>query len=100
MIRKIKSVFFLIALAYLSACTATYKETLFKYLGSSQSGLDFKNELMISDSINGITFEHLYNGGGLAVGDLHGDGLQDAFLSGNMVSSKMYLNKGDLNSLT
>jgi hypothetical protein len=81
---------------FISNCTFFKEDTLFKHIASSHSGLDFKNQLTISDSINGITFEYIYNGGGVAIGDVNNDGLKDIFFSGNMVSSRLYLNKGDL----
>ncbi len=96
MIRK-KDYFLLIfCTILLSHCTFFKKDTLFKFIPSSHSGIDFVNQLTISDSINGVTFEYIYNGGGLAVGDLNNDGLKDVFFAGNMVSSRMYLNQGDL----
>ncbi len=39
---------------------------------------------------------YYYNGGGLGVGDLNNDGLQDLVFSSNTESEKVYINKGNL----
>ena len=60
------------------------------------SGIKFHNILTETDSLNYFTYSYLYMGGGVAVGDINNDGLQDLYFTGNMVQNKLYLNKGNL----
>src|SRR5213593_4253434 len=69
---------------------------LFKLLSQAQTGVTFANTITTTDSVNVQTDVYLYNGGGVAVGDIDNDGLQDIFFAGNMVSSRLYLNKGNM----
>ncbi|MCL6261169.1 VCBS repeat-containing protein [Aquiflexum sp. TKW24L] len=55
----------------------------------------FNNKIEIGKDFNVLDFDYIYNGGGVAVGDFNGDSLPDLFFTGNMVSSKLYLNRGD-----
>jgi hypothetical protein len=78
------------------AISASDANTLFKILPSAQTGIDFSNTLESNDSLNILEFNYFYNGGGVAIGDINNDGLADIYLSGNMVSGKLFLNKGNL----
>lgn len=72
------------------------KDSLFKLLDPSVTGIDFENKLNYTDELNVYTFRNFYNGGGVALGDFNNDGLQDIFFAGNLVSNKLFLNKGKL----
>jgi hypothetical protein len=72
------------------------KTTLFKKLSSSHTGITFNNQIPENDSVNIMDVENVYNGGGVGIGDFNNDGLQDIYFTGNLVSCKLYLNKGDL----
>ncbi len=76
------------------SCQQNKPETLFKQLPASQTRITFANQITESDTFNALTFEYIYNGGGVGVGDVNNDGLTDVFFAGNMVSSRLYLNKG------
>jgi len=72
------------------------KHTLFEKVSSSHSGIYFNNAIVENDSINPMDVVNIYNGGGVGIGDFNNDGLQDVYFTGNMVSCKLYLNKGAL----
>lgn len=83
-------IFLLLWSSVLIGCTT--REKLFKLLPSSQTGITFENRLTESDSVNAITFEYVYNGAGVGVGDFNRDGRPDLYFTGNQVSSRLYLN--------
>jgi enediyne biosynthesis protein E4 len=70
-------------------------EKLFELQPSSQTGVDFKNTITESDQHNALTFENLYNGGGVAIGDINNDGWDDIYFVSNMGYNKLYLNLGN-----
>ncbi len=88
---------FLITL--LCNCNTETDFKLFNNIPAKYSGLDFVNQINESDSVNILDYEYLYNGGGVGVGDFNRDGLPDLFFSGNMVTSRLYLNLGKLKFL-
>ncbi len=68
----------------------------FSILPASQTGVDFSNTITENDSVNLLVNEYSYMGGGVGIGDFNRDGLPDIFFAGNQVSSRLYLNKGNL----
>lgn len=105
------SLFFLASL-FFSACTndrpdidALLKENqqqkstsvnyLFEELPASTTGVEFQNTITQTADINILSWEYLFNGGGVAVGDLNNDKLPDLIFTGNQVENKVYLNKGN-----
>lgn len=68
----------------------------FRELSDSHTGIDFNNQIFETDSFNILTYEYIYNGGGVAIADFDNDGLQDMYFTGNMVSNALYLNRSQL----
>src|SRR5918992_918640 len=57
---------------------------LFTRLPSSYTGVRFENRVTPSRDLNVFTYRNFYNGGGVAIGDLTGDGLPDLLLTSNL----------------
>ena len=81
---------------FLAACNSHSDDAVFRKVNPSSSGITFKNQLTFSDSLSVLEFEYMFNGSGVALLDVNKDGLQDVMFGGNMVSSRLYLNKGNL----
>lgn len=83
-------------LIFFVACDDKEASPLFVKIDPEESGLFFNNQLFENDSINILDNEFVYNGAGVALADVNGDGLDDIFLAGNQVGNKLYLNQGNL----
>ncbi|MBZ5855599.1 CRTAC1 family protein [Flavihumibacter profundi] len=68
---------------------------LFTALPESKTGVNFKNTLFEDGPLNVANYIYFYNGGGVAIGDINNDGLQDVLFTGNMVRNRLFLNKGN-----
>lgn len=77
------------------SCNSVDDSTLFSLMPSSQTKVFFKNILKETEEFNVLEYGYLYNGGGIAIGDINNDGLPDIYFTGNMVGSHLYLNKGN-----
>ena len=85
---------FLLLISLLS-CKEAQPETMFTQLESRTTGVDFVNRLQETEQFNVLEYGYLYNGGGVAIGDINNDDLLDIYFTGNMVGSHLYLNQGN-----
>lgn len=86
---------FVISIILLLSCSHQQKDTLFTQLSATTSGIHFSNDIHDNDSSYSFINEFGYMGGGVGIGDFNNDGRKDIFFSGNQVSSRLYINKGD-----
>ena len=81
----------------LSACqqqTIESKDSvLFSLVDSKQTQIKFSNTVEETLYFNFINYSYIYNGVGVAVGDINNDGLQDLYFTSNQNSNKLYLNQ-------
>jgi hypothetical protein len=82
---------FLLLPVLLFSCS---KSTKFQLFTSRQTGIEFNNKIVETDSFNIMKYEYIYNGAGVGIADLNNDGLEDIIFAGNQVSPRVYLNLG------
>ena len=89
-----KYIYFFFLALWVSSCEQ--KPTVqFSKINASETGIDFVNKLTETHKYNYFTYPYMYLGGGVSVGDINNDGLEDIFFTGNMVENKLYVNKGN-----
>lgn len=98
---KTQSLFFIIVLFLCSSCQLRQDEHFtpmpqFNKVAPEYSGIDFVNAIQENDRQNFLAYAYLYNGGGVAVGDLDNDGWADLYFTGNMEGDRLYHNQGGL----
>ncbi len=69
--------------------------TLFELLPPESTGVAFTNALPEDPEFNILNYLYYYNGGGVAAGDIDGDGLADLYFTSNLGSNRLYLNRGN-----
>src|SRR5689334_1736879 len=91
-----RSLLFLLATTLvMSACRRSPPTpALFEAVAPETSGITFANTLRQDSVLNIVNYLYYYNGGGVAVGDIDGDGLLDVYFTSNLGRNRLYRNLG------
>ena len=96
--KGIKLLAFFIIISLSLSCNNSDKSitnTLFESLSADQTNIYFENTLNYTNEFNIYKYRNYYNGGGVGLGDVNNDGLMDIYFTANLLSNKLYLNKGN-----
>src|SRR3989449_3769216 len=79
----------------LAGCRPSLAEPpLFASVAPESSGVTFANTLPEDTAVNIVTYLYYYNGGGVAAGDIDGDGVIDLYFTSNLGRNHLYRNLG------
>ncbi|WP_406684701.1 VCBS repeat-containing protein [Seonamhaeicola sp. MEBiC1930] len=98
-----KSIIYILIILVFLSCNSKldrniYPDTLnggLELLSPEITGVNFNNSIKESTTLNMFFYSQIYNGAGVAIGDINNDELPDIFFCGNQVSDRLYLNKGE-----
>ena len=68
---------------------------LFEAVGGATTGITFANTVPEDSAVNIVNYLYYYNGGGVAAGDIDGDGLVDLYFTSNLGANRLYRNLGN-----
>jgi len=86
---------FCILVSLFSCNSSSPSEFLFSEVSENHSNIDFRNVIPENNLTNSFFYEYVYNGGGVAIGDVNNDGLADIYFTSNLHDNALYLNQGD-----
>lgn len=90
-----KNNFLLLIFSILCLSIKGQTKKLFSSLPASETGVTFRNDIIETGDVFYFKYEHLYNGSGVAVGDINNDGLPDLYFASTLGRNKLYLNLGN-----
>lgn len=88
----------LLLMLLFQACSSSDRQegpTLFDSVPPNVSGVDFVNEVVSGDRYNIYTDNNFYAGGGVAAGDLTGNGHPDLYFVSNQGRNRLFENLGE-----
>lgn len=95
----VQRIILVIGFLILSRCSKNKKaeqpETLFSFIENNHSNIHFSNVVKEDLYFNFLNYAYIYNGAGIATGDINNDGLEDLYFTSNQSSNKLYLNTGN-----
>lgn len=96
---KLRNICLLIFIAFCPTIFITSQnipgKTLFNRVPSSFTGVGFRNDIYEDNKFFYYDYLYLYNGAGVAIGDINNDGLADLYFSSTTSFNKLYLNLGN-----
>ena len=70
------------------------KQALFIEKGAAHTGINFTNSIIENEYLNFFTYQYIFNGAGVSIGDIDNDGWEDIFFVSNKKGgNRLYLNK-------
>ena len=78
------------------SCNSDLNEAIYKLKFPKETDIIFSNKIVETDEFNILSYNNMYMGGGVSIGDINNDELPDIFLTANQEPNRLFLNKGDL----